>query len=59
MFFTWPFFDLQPQTLIFAEEISNLFIIYLQIRHPDQELDVVIGLGNVTEDVGKTVWDDT
>ena len=57
--FTWPLFNLKPEALILPQQISNLFVVNLEIGNSDKELDVVNGLGYVTEDVGEAVWNDT
>jgi hypothetical protein len=45
--------------LILAQEISNFFVVDLKVGDPDQELDVVVRLGDVAEDVSETVWNNT
>eukprot|EP00095_Tigriopus_kingsejongensis_P001135 snap_masked-scaffold1099_size62903-processed-gene-0.14 protein:Tk01135 transcript:snap_masked-scaffold1099_size62903-processed-gene-0.14-mRNA-1 annotation:"dna polymerase beta-like" len=53
-----PLLHVQAESLILAEEISNLLVVDFQIRHPDQELDILLRLGDVTKDVGKGIGDD-
>ena len=53
---TWPFFNFEPKTLVLAQEISDFFVVDLKVGDPDQELDVVVRLGDVAEDVSEAIW---
>ena len=55
---TWPLFDLQPEALVLAEQIPDLLVVNFEVGDPDQELDVVVGLGDVAENVREAVWND-
>jgi hypothetical protein len=56
---TRSFFNFEPEALILAQEISNFFVVDLKVGDPDQELDVVIRLGDVAKDVSETVRNNT
>ena len=44
--------------LILPEQVSDVLVVYLEVGDPDQELDVVLRLGDGAEYVGKRVRDD-
>ena len=44
--------------LILSEQVSDVLVVNLEVGDPDQELDVVLRLGDGAEDVGERVGDD-
>ena len=51
-------FQLQTLRLIFGQQISNLLLVYLQVRRPDKELRVSTA-SNVVKNMIKWIWDDS
>jgi len=44
--------------LVLSEQVPDLFVVDFEVGDPHEKLDVVVGLGDVAEDVGEAVRND-